>query len=78
MHLEGRDGDEALYLFANAHWEPRQFALPPLKAPCRWRRFVDTSLEPGADAVEPGGEPPLPSAKAYVAGPRSVVVLVAR
>jgi glycogen operon protein len=78
MHIEARDGDDPLYLFANAHWEPRQFELPPLKAPRRWRRFVDTSLEPGADAAEPGAEPPLPSAKAYVAGPRSVVVLVGR
>jgi isoamylase len=78
MHLEGRHGDDPLYLFANAHWEPRRFEVPPVKPPRRWRRFVDTSLEPGADAVEPGREPPLPSAKAYVAGPRSVVVLVAR
>jgi pullulanase/glycogen debranching enzyme len=78
MHLEGRDGDDPIYLFANAHWEPRQFELPPQKAPRRWRRFVDTSLKPGAAAVDPGSEPPLPSSKAYVAGPRSVVVLVAR
>jgi len=78
MHLQGRDGDQAIYLFANAHWEPRQFELPSLKAPRRWRRFVDTSLPPGAAATEPGSEPPLPSAKAHVAGPRSVVVLVAR
>jgi isoamylase len=78
MHLEGRDGDDPLYVFANAHWEPRRFELPPLVAPRRWRRFVDTSLEPGADAAEPGREPALPAAKTYVAGPRSVVVLVAR
>ncbi len=78
MHLKGGDGDDPIYLFANAHWEPQQFELPALKAPRRWRRFVDTSLKPGADAVDPGSEPPLPSAKAYVAGPRSVVVLVGR
>jgi glycogen operon protein len=78
MHLVGRDGDDPIYLFANAHWEPRRFELPRLKAPRRWRRFVDTSLAPGGDAAEPGSEPPLPSARTYVAGPRSVVVLVAR
>jgi len=78
MHLGGRDGDDPIYLFANSHWEPRQFELPPQKAPRRWRRFVDTSLKPGSAAVDPGSEPPLPSSKAYVAGPRSVVVLVAR
>ena len=40
--------------------------------------FVDTSREPGSDAVEPGDELPLPSARTHVAGPRSVVVLVGR
>ena len=40
--------------------------------------WVDTSLDPGSDAADPGSEPPLPSARGYVAGPRSVVVLVGR
>ena len=78
MHLEGVHGDDPIYLFANAHWEPRRFELPVLRSPRRWRRFVDTSREPGADVAEPGSEPPLPSPAAYVAGPRSVVVLVGR
>jgi glycogen operon protein len=78
MHLEGCSGGDPIYLFANAHWEPRQFELPRLKPPRRWRRFVDTSLQPGTAAADPGTEPPLPSARAYVAGPRSVVVLVGR
>jgi glycogen operon protein len=78
MHLGGVHGDEPIYLFANAHWEPCRFELPTLRAPRRWRRFVDTSREPGADVAEPGSEPPLPSPAAYVAGPRSVVVLVGR
>ena len=65
-------------LFANVHWEPHRFELPALRSPRRWRRFVDTSREPGADVAEPGSEPPLPSPAAYVAGPRSVVVLVGR
>jgi glycogen operon protein len=78
MFLKAVQGDDAIYLFANAHWEPRRFELPVLRAPRRWRLFVDTSLEPGPDAVEPGSEVPLPSARTYVAGPRSVVVLVGR
>ncbi len=78
MFLRASQGDEAIYLFANAHWEPQRFELPALRAPRRWRLFVDTSLEPGADAVEPGSEVLLPSAKTYVAGPRSVVILVGR
>lgn len=77
MHLAS-SGDDDVYVFANAHWEPRRFELPRLKAPRRWRLFVDTSREPGADAAEPGSEAALPSSRAYVAGPRSVVVLVGR
>ena len=78
MHMTGANGDDAIYLFANAHWEPRRFELPSLRAPRRWRLFVDTSHEPGSDAAEPGSELSLPSARTYVAGPRSVVVLVGR
>ena len=78
MHLTGADGDEPIYLFANAHWEPCVFELPRLAGGKSWRRFVDTSREPGQDAVEPGGEVSLPPGRTFVAGPRSVVVLVAR
>jgi pullulanase/glycogen debranching enzyme len=78
MHLTGADGDEPVYVFANAHWEPCVFDLPKVAPGKSWRRFVDTSLPPGQDALEPGGEVPLPSGKAYAAGPRSVVVLVGR
>ena len=56
MHLTGADGDEPIYLFANAHWEPRTFDLPRLPAGKTWRRFVDTSRGPGEDALEPGSE----------------------
>ena len=48
--------------------------LPPGKA---WRRFVDTSLRAGEDAVEPGAEAPVAAGR-YGASPRSVVVLVGR
>ena len=78
MHLTGADGDEPIYIFANAHWEPCAFELPRLPAGRSWRRFVDTSLAAGEDALEPGGEVPLPAGRTYVAGPRSVVVLVGR
>jgi glycogen operon protein len=78
MHLLAARGDEPIYLFANAHWEARSFELPRLAAGRTWRRFVDTSLEPGEDALEPGTEAPLASPRSHVAGPRSVVVLVGR
>jgi len=78
MHLLGPGGDEPLYLFANAHWEATAFDLPRLPPGRSWRRFVDTSLAPGEDALEPGEEAPLPPGRSYVAGPRSTVVLVGR
>jgi isoamylase len=78
MHLTGADGDEPIYLFANAHWERCAFELPRLATGRAWRRFVDTSLGPGEDALEPGREAPLGPGRTYAAGPRSIVVLVAR
>ncbi len=86
MQLTGEDGDEPIYVFANAHWEPTAFELPRLEAGKAWRRFVDTSLtdgeaalEPGSEApLEPGSEAPLEAGRTYPAGPRSVVILVGR
>jgi isoamylase len=78
MHLTGSDGDEPIYVFVNAHWEPRRFELPRLAGGRAWHRFLDTTLPPGQDALEPGSEARLPAGRASVAGPRSVVVLVGR
>ncbi len=77
MHLLGAEGDEPIYLIANAHWEAAAFELPKLTAGKAWRRFLDTSLPPGEDALEPGSEAPIPPGR-YAAGPRSVAVLVGR
>ena len=73
----GDGGDEPIYLIANAHWEAKSFELPKLLAGTAWRRFLDTSLPPGQDAVLPGAEVAIPPGR-YAAGPRSVVVLVGR
>jgi glycogen operon protein len=78
MQILATPGDEAIYLAANAHWEAAAFELPRLPPGQSWRRFVDTSLAPGEDALEPGSEAKLASARSYALGPRSVVVLVAR
>jgi len=79
MHLLGTNGDDPIYLMANAHWEEHRFELPALSPGRSWRRFVDTSLPPGEDAAPPGEETPLPRAtRTYAVGPRSVVVLVGR
>ncbi len=78
MHLLPANGDDDIYLIANAHWEPHVFELPPLPAGRSWRRFVDTEREPPEDAAEPGEEPALQAQRSYPAGPRSTVVLVGR
>ncbi|HSD65097.1 MAG TPA: glycogen debranching protein GlgX [Vicinamibacteria bacterium] len=77
MHLLAANGDEPIYVITNAHWEARAFDLPKPWPGSVWRRFVDTSLPPGEDAVEPGAEAPVAPGR-YPAGPRSVVVLVGR
>ena len=77
MHLLAADGDDPIYLIANAHWEARTFELPRPPAGTSWRRFVDTSLPPGDDALEPGAEVSVAGDR-YDAFPRSVVVLVGR
>ena len=68
MQLTGADGDEPIYVFANAHWLPATFELPRLRAWKQWRRFLDTSLAGGKDALEPGSEAALGGARTYVAG----------
>jgi glycogen operon protein len=78
MHILPAPGDETIYLAANAHWEPKAFELPRLPAGQSWRRFVDTSLPAGDDALEPGAETPLASERSQAVGPRSLVVLVGR
>jgi glycogen operon protein len=78
MQILPAPNDETLLVIAHAHWEPKAFELPKLPAGKSWRRFLDTSLPPGDDALEPGAEAPVGSERSYAVGPRSVVVLVGR
>jgi glycogen operon protein len=68
-----------VYLILNAYWESLEFELPLIgkESPEKWRRWIDTSLEPPQDIVEWQSASPV-STEAYPAGPRSVVVLFAR
>ena len=48
-----------LYGAFNAFWRPLDFELPPTGSPAdRWRRVIDTSLEPPEDFREPEGRTP--------------------
>jgi isoamylase len=78
MHLLTPNGDDDIYLIANAHWETHVFELPRLPSGRSWRRFVDTEREPPEDVAEPGKEPALRAQRSYTVGPRSTVVLVGR
>jgi isoamylase len=67
-----------LYLILNAYWEPLTFELPPISGDGdSWHRWIDTSLDSPDDIAEWRGGPPVNS-RTYLAGPRSVVALVAR
>jgi glycogen operon protein len=77
VHLLAAGGDAPIYLIVNAHWEAHAFELPKPPGGTSWRRFVDTSLPAGDDALEPGAEVAVTPGR-YTAGPRSVVVLVGR
>ena len=63
-------------LVLNADYRPRTVKLPPLRGGKTWRRAIDTSLSGGNDFLDQGAEVPIDRADAYVASPRSTVVLV--
>jgi glycogen operon protein len=62
------------HLILNAYWEPLDFELPILSSGERWRRWIDTALDPPQEIVEWQAAPPVPG-YTYGAAPRSVVVL---
>ncbi len=66
-------GDD-LHVIANMSDDALPFDLPAVDGR-RWARAVDTSLPEGTDIADPGAEQPI-GTTSYLAGPRSVVVLV--
>ena len=75
MTRQGRAED--VYLIANAHCEPHEFALPGLVG-AEWCRFVDTCCVGDDAIVELDALLPLGNADRYRAGGQTVVVLVSR
>jgi glycogen operon protein len=66
-----------VHVILNAYWEPLEFEVPPQTADLEpWRRYLDTSLEAPDDIVDVANAPL--AGAAYLAGPRSVVVLATR
>jgi glycogen operon protein len=68
----------SFYIIFNAYWELLEFELPAERQLERhpWRRWIDTSLESPND-IQDWPTAPVVTGRAYRAGPRSVVVLIA-
>jgi isoamylase len=74
----GAEPDDYIYVAMNMHWESHAFELPRLPAQLRWRVFANTSMPPPVDVYAPGKEVLLRDQRAFLIGPRSVVILVGR
>jgi len=60
----------------NMYWQPLEFALPAITGR-DWFRAVDSALAHPNDFSDPGTEVSI-SGSVYVAGARSVVVLISK
>ena len=78
--LDGSDsGDDAyLYVAANAYWDALPFALPALPPGLHWHLVANTGVAAPDDIFALGEEPRLERQDSFLAGGRSVVVLVGR
>ncbi|MBI4348977.1 MAG: glycogen debranching protein GlgX [Elusimicrobia bacterium] len=65
-----------LFFILNADWKPHAVRLPKLGEGKAWRRIVDTWLPSPEDFLEKGREAALPDPAAYLAQPRSTIVLL--
>jgi glycogen operon protein len=69
-------GDYRLFLILNSDPRLQRVKLPALPGTRRWRRVLDSSLEPGNEWCDPGREIAIDPPDHYLANPRSVVVLI--
>jgi glycogen operon protein len=81
VQLDGNEeasgaGDYRLFLILNADHRLQYVRLPALPSGKRWRRIIDTSLDPGQDFTDPGAEVTINPTDHYLANGRSTVVLV--
>lgn len=75
--LSGMGHDKTFHVIVNAYWESMTFEIPRLPAGWLWLVIADTSHDAPDDFYETGYEKPLsPKARDYIAGPRSVVILM--
>jgi len=70
--------DSTIYVAMNMHWEMHGFELPAPPPGENWHVFANTDLAPPCDIWGVGHEQPLVNEQQVLAGPRSVLVLVAK
>jgi len=75
---DGTNPDDFIYVAMNMYWEALPFELPRLPDGFRWRVFANTSMPSPEDAFDPGSEPGLADQNSFIAGERSVAILVGR
>jgi glycogen operon protein len=73
----GTAHDDFVYVAMNMYWEALSFELPRLPEGVHWYVFANTSVAPPEDIYEPGQEPLL-GGQSFLAGGRSVAILVGR
>jgi glycogen operon protein len=76
FELQAPEKNEHMYAALNAYWEPLDFSVPPLPAPQRWRRVVDTARPSPHDITPAGDDIDRPVERIRVEA-RAVVVLKA-
>ncbi len=75
LSVEAESERICFHVILNAYWEPLTFELPPREENLHWHRWIDTTLESPEDITEWNNAQP-PIGQSYLAGPRSVVVLI--
>ena len=67
-----------VYVAMNMHWEAHAFELPGLPEGMLWNVFANTDMQPPYDIAHPGQEINIKNQTQFIAGPRSVALLVGR
>jgi glycogen operon protein len=73
---ERLDDGHLIFWILNAHWNAQWVRLPAPSHGLRWKRVMDTSLDPPGDLADPDEAVVLDPQDVYITNPRSVVLLL--
>jgi glycogen operon protein len=74
----GTARDNFIYAAINMYWDALPFELPRLPLGVKWHVAINTSMSSPDDVFEPGHEPVSGDQTHFLAGGRSIVVLVGK